>query len=58
MKKIYLVYISLSGNTQSFIRRLTSFLNFHSSFDFDVEEEEELPEGWQDEIKLIYKDEE
>lgn len=38
MKKIYLVYISLSGNTQSFIRRLISFLNFHSSLDLDVEE--------------------
>ena len=36
MKKIYLVYISLSGNTQSFVRRLTSYLQFQS----DMEEEE------------------
>lgn len=36
MKKIYLVYISLSGNTQSFVRRLTSFLQFNS--DVTVEE--------------------
>ncbi len=27
-------------------------------FDFDNEPEEDLPEGWEDEIKLIYKDEE
>lgn len=28
--KLYLVYISLSGNTQSFIKRLTTYLQFHS----------------------------
>lgn len=36
MKKIYLVYISLSGNTQSFVRRLHSYLQFNS--DLLVEE--------------------
>ena len=36
MKKIYLVYISLSGNTQSFVRRLISYLQFQS--DIEVEE--------------------
>ena len=36
MKKIYLVYISLSGNTQSFVRRLISYLQFQS--DIKVEE--------------------
>lgn len=36
MKKIYLVYISLSGNTQSFVRRLASYLQFQS--DIEVEE--------------------
>ena len=35
-KKIYLVYISLSGNTQSFVRRLTTFLQFQS--DLEIEE--------------------
>lgn len=36
MKKITLVYISLSGNTQSFVRRLTTFLQFQT--DWQVEE--------------------
>lgn len=36
MEKIYFVYISLSGNTQSFVRRLTSYLQFHS--DLAIEE--------------------
>lgn len=36
MKKIYLVYISLSGNTQSFVRRLTTFLQFQT--DWEIEE--------------------
>lgn len=36
MKKIYLVYISLSGNTQSFVRRLQTYLQFQS--DLVVEE--------------------
>lgn len=31
MKKIYLVYISLSGNTESFVKRLTAFLQFQSA---------------------------
>lgn len=35
-KKIYLVYISLSGNTQNFVRRLTTFLQFQS--DLEIEE--------------------
>lgn len=30
MTAIYLVYISLSGNTQSFVRRLKSYLQFQS----------------------------
>lgn len=30
MNKLYLVYISLSGNTQSFVRRLKTFLQFQS----------------------------
>lgn len=30
MTTIYLVYISLSGNTQSFVRRLKSYLQFQS----------------------------
>lgn len=30
MKKIYLVYISLSGNTESFVKRLTTFLQFQT----------------------------
>lgn len=29
-QKLYLVYISLSGNTQSFVQRLTTFLQFQS----------------------------
>lgn len=33
--KLYLVYISLSGNTESFVKRLTTFLQFQS--DLDVE---------------------
>ncbi|MGT2753835.1 class Ib ribonucleoside-diphosphate reductase assembly flavoprotein NrdI [Streptococcus ovis] len=36
MRKIYLVYISLSGNTQSFVRRLKTFLQFQT--DWDIEE--------------------
>ena len=32
MKKIYLVYISLSGNTESFVKRLTSFLQFQTDW--------------------------
>lgn len=36
MKKITLVYISLSGNTQNFVRRLTTFLQFQT--DWQVEE--------------------
>lgn len=36
MKKIYLVYISLSGNTQSFVRRLMTFLQFQT--DWEIEE--------------------
>ncbi|MGT2912030.1 class Ib ribonucleoside-diphosphate reductase assembly flavoprotein NrdI [Streptococcus cameli] len=36
MKKIYLVYISLSGNTQSFVRRLHSYFQFQT--DWQVEE--------------------
>lgn len=36
MKKITLVYISLSGNTQSFVRRLMTFLQFQT--DWQVEE--------------------
>lgn len=35
MKKVYLVYISLSGNTESFVKRLTTFLQFQS--DIQVE---------------------
>ena len=33
--KIHLVYISLSGNTESFVRRLTTYLQFNS--DLEVE---------------------
>ncbi len=36
MKKVYLVYISLSGNTESFVKRLTTFLQFQS--DLQVEQ--------------------
>lgn len=36
MKTLSLVYISLSGNTQSFVRRLTSFLQFQT--DWQIEE--------------------
>lgn len=39
---------------------IDSVMNYLVSmgFDFDTEKEEELPEGWKDEIKLIHKDEE
>jgi hypothetical protein len=39
---------------------INSVMNYLVSmdFDFDTEPEEELPEGWEDEIKLVYKDEE
>ena len=34
-KKIYLVYISLSGNTQSFVNRLTSFFQFQTDLEIE-----------------------
>lgn len=34
-KKLYLVYISLSGNTQSFVQRLTTFLQFQSDLEIE-----------------------
>lgn len=35
MEKIYLVYISLSGNTESFVKRLTSYLQFQTSLQIE-----------------------
>ncbi|MBY5034118.1 class Ib ribonucleoside-diphosphate reductase assembly flavoprotein NrdI [Streptococcus gallolyticus] len=34
-KKIYLVYISLSGNTQSFVKRLTGFFQFQTDWEIE-----------------------
>ena len=45
------------GADETMIGSVMSYL-VSMGFDFDVEEEEELPEGWQDEIKLIHKEEE
>lgn len=33
MTKLHLVYISLSGNTQSFVRRLTSYFQFETDWE-------------------------
>jgi len=50
-------YMKERGADETMIGSVMSYL-VSMGFDFDVEEEEELPEGWQDEIKLIHKDEE
>lgn len=42
MKKIYLVYISLSGNTESFVKRLTAFLQFQSAMQVEQVHVKEL----------------
>ncbi|HFI0256740.1 TPA: class Ib ribonucleoside-diphosphate reductase assembly flavoprotein NrdI [Streptococcus suis] len=36
MKKIYLVYISLSGNTESFVKRLKSFFQFQTDWEIEL----------------------
>ncbi|HGA1492012.1 TPA: class Ib ribonucleoside-diphosphate reductase assembly flavoprotein NrdI, partial [Streptococcus suis] len=35
-KKIYLVYISLSGNTESFVKRLKSFFQFQTDWEIEL----------------------
>lgn len=35
-KSIQLIYISLSGNTESFVKRLTDYLTLHSTYQVDV----------------------
>ncbi|HFI0114505.1 TPA: class Ib ribonucleoside-diphosphate reductase assembly flavoprotein NrdI [Streptococcus suis] len=35
-KKIYLVYISLSGNTESFVKRLKSFFQFQTDWEIEM----------------------
>ena len=50
-------YMKERGADDIMINSVMSYL-VDMGFDFDTEPEEELPEGWQDEIKLVYKDEE
>ena len=50
-------YMKERGADDIMINSVMSYL-VDMGFDFDTEPEEELPEGWEDEIKLVYKDEE
>lgn len=50
-------YMKERGADDIMVSSVMSYL-VSMGFDFDNEPEEDLPEGWQDEIKLIYKDEE
>lgn len=50
-------YMKERGADETMIDSVMSYL-VGMGFDFDTEEEEKLPDGWQDEIKLIHKDEE
>ena len=50
-------YMKERGADDIMIDSVMSYL-VGMDFDFDTEPEEELPEGWEDEIKLVYKDEE
>ena len=50
-------YMKERGADETMIGSVMSYL-VSMGFDFDIEQEEELPEGWQDEIKVIHKEEE
>lgn len=50
-------YMKERGADDIMVSSVMSYL-VSMGFDFDNEPEEDLPEGWEDEIKLIYKDEE
>ena len=50
-------YMKERGADDIMIDSVMSYL-VGMDFDFDTEPEEELPEGWEDEIKLVHKDEE
>ncbi len=50
-------YMKERGADNIMIDSVMSYL-VGMGFDFDTEPEEELPEGWEDEIKLVHKDEE